>query len=80
MELLQLRPGEVQLVSPAKIQSLMTGVHYCTYNQRKELLTLFYSDGTKESATISKENFKNENSFLGLVDFVQSKRKQEDAL
>lgn len=77
MELISLRLGEVQTISPPVSTALLTGVHYITYNPRKFLLTLFYPDNTntKESADMPVEDFEEASSYFALVQYVQSKRK-----
>ena len=74
MELIKVKPGEVQLISTGRTQAMMTGTLYVTYNAKKNFLTLFYEDGTKESATVSNEDFKKAESYFSLVSLVQGKR------
>ena len=74
MELIKLKPGEVQLISTGKTEVMLTGVMYITFNQSKNFLTLFYEDKTKESATVTKEEFKKAANYFALVDLVQGRR------
>lgn len=74
MELLNLEPGNIQLVSPSRMEAMMTGTFYATIS-KKYLVTLLYEDYSKESYRSNREELSNlTGGYLGLVELVQSHR------
>lgn len=73
MEKIKMAEKEVQVISPPKIQSMMSGVMYATVDNKNNL-TLHYQDGTKESAACTDDEFSKFDNFFNVVSHVQSRR------
>lgn len=74
MELIKTEPGEIQLISISRIESMITGAKYFTYNSKKELAAIFYEDDTKENCIIPVKKWIEIKSVFELTTIIQSNR------
>jgi hypothetical protein len=76
MEIIELTKKTCMLVSPARIQSMMSGVaHVEVTKHGKDLnATLVYNDGTRESRTCTREQWAAFDEFFNVVSYVQAGR------
>jgi len=75
LKMSQLKAGESLIISPAKIQSMMTGVHYVSVD-KNYTVTLNYVDGKTETANLKKTDINDKTNLFSFVSAVQAKRNQ----
>lgn len=73
MENLELKEGQILILSAPRIEHIMTGVTFCSLS-KNNIIILEYEDGKKESAKCTDEEWKNFSGLIDITSFVQSKR------